>query len=96
MARNSGKWLRRGLPSTSARRSAASVLAYAVREVDRLETRYGFDSNNGTDQYGSRKYPAKFVEWDTLNRLLEHFNRSTWNREDPVMVEAERISGLKD
>ena len=77
------------------RRSAASVLAYAMKEADRLEKRYGFDSNNGTDQYAYKKHPDKYIEWDTLNTLLSHFNRSTWDRtfrEDPVMTEAARIA----
>ena len=74
------------------RRSAASVLAYVMKQADRLEKRYGFDSNNGTDQYAYKKHPDKYIEWDTLNTLLEHFNRSTWNTKDPVMREAERIA----
>jgi hypothetical protein len=75
------------------RRSAASVLAYAMKQADRLEKRYGFDSeNHGTDQYAYKKHPDKYIEWDTLNTLLDHFNRTTWNTEDPVMREAERIA----
>jgi hypothetical protein len=75
------------------RRSAASVLAYAMKEADRLEKRYGFDpSKPNLMDYHHKKHPDKFIEWDTLNTLLAHFNRSTWNTEDPVMKDAERIA----
>jgi hypothetical protein len=75
------------------RRSAASVLAYAMKQADRLEKRYGFNASmpNLMD-YQREKHPDKFIEWDTLNTLLDHFNRTTWNTEDPVMREAERIA----
>lgn len=75
------------------RRSAASVLAYAMKEADRLEKRYGFDpSKPNLMDYQREKNPVEFIQWDTLNTLLDHFNRSTWNTEDPVMKEAERIA----
>ena len=78
------------------RRSAASVLAYAMKEADRLEKRYGFDASKpNLMDYQREKNPVEFIQWDTLNDLLDHFNRSTWNRtfrEDPVMTEAARIA----